>query len=379
VLGSGQAIVADVFGTHYYSVSPDGGELAVPQTHLLTTITSFPATEAKADYTDLVIDTKLKGCVANRYDVGAGDAPSPDVDVGTVTFTGYNVKRLASSGVNTFATPPVPATTQATRTGNGYYWSTFGTGTPNATSIAGAPSSVVPFRTLPLNVGTPNFTGLCSGLGGCGPLDCDQTRLGANTCEQTLFSLSGNPDGGATSQAQVAVPGGGGYDPAPATGGTPSGPITVPRPITITSIKVGGVEAGGTPKLLGDLKGKLDPTKEIVIEWSCDGTLTKGAGCVGGAFLPPHVLVTAQTSTNVRSLFASPAATKYGTLSCFSPSETGSLTITAQAVSTLLGTQTNTGSIRLLIVHAGLKAYLLSTRRQLHGAGNGDFAFFNLP
>ena len=71
----------------------------------------------------------------------------------------------------------------------------------------------------------------------------------------------------------------------------------------------------------------------------------------------------------------------FGTLSCFSPHKSGSLTIKAGAMAELLGKPTpqNTGSIRLVMAIAGLKAHLAPGQRQLLGAGQGNFAFINLP
>ncbi len=179
--------------------------------------------------------------------------------------------------------------------------------------------------------------------------------------------------------------GGNGYSAALSTGGIPTGAVKVPSPVTITSIKSGGIEIGGTPKQLSDLKTHFDPTKDTVIEWSCDGSATKGSGCDIAGFPAPHVVFAALTSGDKRATFGKTAAlnANFGTLNCFAPHKTGTLTIKAAAMAELLGKPTpqSTGSIRLVIMNAGLKAFINAPpdHRHLHGAGAGDFAFINLP
>lgn len=370
--GSGQVLVADVFGTGWVATATnDAGEAPVPFVHSVTAVATFPALAGKSDYSDVVVTVTagtIVGCATNRYTI-PGDPPAADVNAGTVTLSGYYTKRLASTGGTNFVSN-IPATIECKNPGGAtpFYDCKFA-GTAAANSAAGL-TSKLPFPAIPQGT----WNALCGALGNCAPSDCNTSQMlgGTTTCEQNLFA----GDGGTA--ATITTAGGEGYNMYTTTG------LVTPPPVRIFSIKVGGTEVGSGPTTttLAALQGKLDPTKDVEISWSCNATDVAGAGCKAG-FLEPHVILAGQTSPTPRANFTSPSA-NFGTMTCFSPGAIGKITLKAAGVAEFLGKPTpqNTGSAQLALIYAGVKASILAGvagQRQLHAAGNGQFAFINFP
>jgi hypothetical protein len=403
----GQAIVADVVGTAYVEQVPDAGETALPVTHILETQLQFPFKAGpSSDFSNFMASVStltISGCFANRYDATASPPKLPiiDANVGTVTIGGWQQDRFASGGPigqQGFFAMPVPATGNCNLPdgGIGFYGCDYaGTNTAPPLTAAGSPTGVATaFPAIPLGVLSPTPSGwsaLCaSGLQGSVGTPaclaaCDQ-QLGtgpANPCVQEMLYPRGVTDMGANSVftdmgdvVSISSPGNGGM---PYTASTQK--ITVPKPIVIVSITVGGTAITlGTPPSLADLTGHIDATKDIKIVYSCDPgqPTTAGAGCNG---LGPFELITfAATTSQQPRIHMSTPSPQFGSIQCLEQAHRSDFTITvpAGAIAAALNGQT-TGSMQLALVRVTAKLAAIAPSQQLFGAGVGQFAQINLP
>src|SRR5262245_60591002 len=83
--GTAQLVLADLVGTFY------AGAATVPRAHILFPQQSFPQFSSDPQYIDATFSAtpgQVHGCLANRYDIAGGVTPTPDEDVGAVTYTG---------------------------------------------------------------------------------------------------------------------------------------------------------------------------------------------------------------------------------------------------------------------------------------------------
>jgi hypothetical protein len=197
-------------------------------------------------------------------------------------------------------------------------------------------------------------------------------------CEQKVL-----PDG---SRVTLSLSGGGGYGAGSATfgdavdGGTPIEQL--PQSITITSVKVGNTEVGGNPASLAGLNGTFDKNQDITISFSCDGNATTGSGC---GTLDPFDLVAlaGSTSKNPRTAFTN--GTEFGVVTCFEQpgaanpaNRSSTFTIKAQALQTMLGTQTG-GSMQLAVLRVRAAVLPGAGNIKIGGVGRGVFGLINLP
>ncbi len=81
---AGTAVLTDVESTIVVPMG-DGGLQPLTVRAIAPLLTFGPAA-AKHDFSNT---TALGGCQGDHYDVGKGDVPPPDIDSGTVTFTGF--------------------------------------------------------------------------------------------------------------------------------------------------------------------------------------------------------------------------------------------------------------------------------------------------
>jgi hypothetical protein len=394
-LPSAQLVVAEVFGTAYRTVTvPDAGEQAVPA-HSLGVVASFPSATDTSDFSNLNINTgtfTISGCVSNRYSATGHKAPA-DVDVGTITISGYkSANRFAFSPLgpaaqgNVYA-EPLPTTVECKKDAtSGYYGCSYAGAVDTTPPIQASGTNIgfSAFPSFPQTGGTENWNNLCTLLaanaGAC-QAACEigpSPPLPANFCWQPLINAVPVPaDAGTGTTITINSPTGGGIYSRTMQ------PVanTPPGNVFITGIRVGGTSVGTT---LGSLQGQLDPTKMIEIDYSCDPAqpTTKGAGCSGLSPLDA-VTVTASTSPLPRATFLNTA--NYGSLNCLQITNRAGSTVTipAGAVAAMLGainggTAQNTGSVRFIMIRMIGQIVQLSPN-QLFSVGKGQFALLSLP
>lgn len=371
VQGTGQVIIADVVGS-LWAPNGVGGEMEVPFAHVMPAFAFFPPFQEIYDFYDQQIAPGMsRGCAVGRYDLTAGKGPPTDAESGLVTISGYESRMFSlAPGQMSPSGPPIPTQIFCNRgaSPNLYYGCAFGM--PNQDGGAlGAPPAATAFPPIPLT----NYTAACAVAGTCPP--CDQTGH-PGICEQHPI-----PNGGTASITTNVVGGTEGYGPGMKSWA--SGNKPVPDAFTIISIKVGGTSIGSTD--LKDLNNKLDPTKDLSITWSCDGTLTPGSGCSTAGLFDFAVLLLA-TSKDVRSAFSTPpVTTKFGLGNCVEQANSASATVTvkAAAVAALLGTPKQVGgSVNILFLHMLGQPVMPSfpaNKITFLAAGHGQIGFANLP
>jgi len=164
-------------------------------------------------------------------------------------------------------------------------------------------------------------------------------------------------------------------------GGTDGGINQLAGPLYVVSVTSGTTAVTGTdPVTFGnDLSmadGAIDPTKNLVIKYSCDPlNLTAGAGCTGTQDLV-GLLIT--TSTSKKTAFSTSTAT--GTATCSQPVAipSGTITVQKEQLTAMLGGQTG-GSWQIALVRLSTKLHSPAGVHPLLAftAGMGVFGFTN--
>lgn len=340
--GTGRVLLADVQGTVYIPSPADADAgITAGNLHLLSTLTSFPENvTAPPDFffglsntsTDIPALT-LYGCFGDRYDLTGADRPAADVNVGTVTMTGFD-------------TPP-----------------------SQSGMTVGIPPNLIACQ---IPQGFMNY--------GCAyaPSDGGTAFLGTQTTQ--VVSTGEFIATGGTTDIVINVPGGGSY-------------TTMPQTASIMNVKPGvtviGVKNGAAPAAVAlDVVGPLVAANDLTVTWSCDGNNTPGGGCP--ADLTDVLLISITTSGKPRHQFAPPGPTnlKFGSMVCLTStgrtaaapdgSPAGTFKVPAMGISAILGaTAADNRSYQLAVIRAKLNLATSANgaHAMLYAAGKGNFGF----
>ncbi len=357
--GTAQLTLADLVGT-FITPGAGGGETQIPFTHILFPQQSFPQFATADQYIDSDFSSTpgaVHGCLANRYDLTATPpvAPTPDENVGVVSYTGYNTFLLGAdqNTAGTALNPPVPGSINCAWGGASlpYYGCIFGAGTSDAgTSVEGQDPKGVIFPPIPKAA----LGGACSLPG--------MTAVG-NNCEQHPFIPT-------TTQLTESVQGGGSFGGSskmvPGLGG-------LPAPVTI--IKVNNAAPANAQDPLAGIV--LDGSADVTITWSCDGSATAGSGCPTGITGATALVgVFSIASTAPRSQFG--ITPQYGSAQCVEQagSATATVTLKKAAIMALMGNQTG-GSALVAVAYLNANLGATMGHNVFFTAGAGNFALLN--
>jgi len=381
--GKGFILAADVVGTAFYEPAPDAGESAIPFAHTLASAVQLPEKAGSSDYSDFSFNLntlKIGGCIANRYSIGTKN-PTPDTQTaGVVAISGYNTKALVPVPTSTVAFAP-PANIACINPVNPLPNYLCFYGTPgHSTGLDGQKVSSVVYPPI----AKASYIGLCTanpGIG-CSVADCQDLNLGAPYCEGKLFlnngvisvAVAGQPSPGYGASVTTW---GVGFNPDGGSG-------AIPQALTLTKITSGTTDVGGSaPVAFGNITA-LDPAADLTVEFSCDGSATRGSGCANGAGPFDLVVLNGSTSVNKRYQYSAGTLPNFGTLTCIEQrsksavdlgDEGGKFVIKSAALQAMVGTQTG-GSVSLAAMQ--VKAVLGKGQTNLQAAGRGVFGFANL-
>jgi len=327
-LATAQLTLADIVGT-FYKPAAGGGETAAQATHILFAQQSVAMFASNPQYIDSDFSGAagaVHGCTANRYDLGAGIIPNPDVDVGTISYKGYATALYAADSrtVAVPYNPPIPDTIHCA-------WG--GATMPFYGCIFGNPSTDMKGNIegeSPLSVVFPAFPNVLTG----GTCPAGASNLPGNNCEQHPIAT------GATLTENIA--GGSGYGAL----ANESVPLTGTIQDAMHIINVDGAVPANPLDPFGGVV--VDGSADLTVTWNCDATTTPGSSCPSGALgILDLAGLLAIVSTNPRSQFGITA--KYGSAQCAEQLGSGTVKLKQAAITTMLGGQTG-GSVLLALV-----------------------------
>jgi hypothetical protein len=350
----GQLGLIDVEGTRY--LPGDGGEVAVPATHVLVPVASFPSSAGRQpDYEGLTFSIgAMNGCEVWRYDLNDPTArPVPDVNAGLATLSGWDAPHLFPTVAGT-STPP-PMTADQIVCGYGAVVPDYGCAYVATMPDAGADG---------ISVGDVFFPPVLQATYGsacpfCPP--CSTLMIGGQPyCEQRPIAQG--------AMLSESVTGGMGYGPL--------GRLLAPaNTLTLTTVTMNGAILAPT---LDALDGVLDSASNLQLQWSCDGTNTPGAGCsLAGSY--DVVRLELRTSDGPRSAFRDPPASgKYGVAVCYAQTNAYTVYIQAFPMSVLLSGRQPGGSVQVMLTRlkialetpGGSELIVTSGGRGLYGYAN---------
>jgi hypothetical protein len=342
VPATAQITVADVVGVAWEPLNDGGVPVGYPTvptgvpTHSMAAVVDFPSAAGSAQHSN---GTPLNGCTWNRYNVlpgGPGPFPVPNENAGSVNVTGYDTANsLAVDTVNLSAAPPNPNINCKFNSTTGHFDCFYGTD----------PTHLTDRFIFPL---TPNPSP--------SPSPAPQafnTDLFVNANEVTIaFTPS----------------------PAPNT-------YTDARMTTLTNlpkaphvIAINGTAS--TTELEALETTKIDGAADVTIDFSCDGTATKGSGCsIGGI---TGLLI--QTSLGKKwESFSGANLLRFGTMQCVMADDgtaTHTFTLTKQMQLDILGSDTKQ-TIRVVMVRLKANATSSGQHPFYETAGRGIFSFID--
>jgi len=355
-----QIVAADVVGHPWVAVmGTDMGiesqlsSLCAPncpaEVHQMNVTISVPSAEG-----DSISDgTPLNGCTANRYDVTSNPMhlPPPDEPAGTIQVSGYD----------TTYTPPYDA----------------------LTGTQGAYGSLNPNINCSFSSADGHFH-CVFGTDPTKPIEryifIEQTNASPvpNPSPSPFPPTTANADlwygsPGATIKFATAGSGTTYTDSRMTT--LAMGPTNPPAPHVVAINTVAGTHS------LRDLEGLFGTgANEIDIDYSCDGTNTKGSGC-GGANVGQITGLLIQTSVGRKWDSFTPGASnpKFGTIQCVDTDAgagTHQFKLTTTLLQKMLGNGPN-GSVRVVMVRLKANAATSGNHSFYETAGRGSFAFVN--
>jgi hypothetical protein len=322
----GQLGLVDVAGTRYLQ-GPSGGEVAVPATHLLVPLASFPSAGGRQpnyEGFNFAIGA-LNGCEVWRYDLNVPSAqPIPDVNAGPTTLSGWDAPHLFPTVNNASSPPPIVADQIVCAYGgaSSIYGCAYAPAMPDG-GVGGTPAADVFFPP----VAAAMYSAACPF---CPP--CSSVTVGEQPfCEQHPIA--------AGAMLSESLQGGMGYGPL--------GKLVAPADtLTLTTVQVNGVTLAPT---FDALEGVLDSASNLFLQWSCDGAAQPGSGCsLAGSYDVVRLEVT--TSDAPRSAFESPPPSgRYGVAVCYAQTSAYTVYIQAFPMSVLLTGQPLGGSLRMTL------------------------------
>jgi hypothetical protein len=347
VAPTAQITVADVVGNAWTPFGDGGVKIPDPanpsapaNVHQLATIISLPSGESGSSSSG----TALNGCTWNRYNLLMGEAPVTDENAGTVSVTGYDTDySFATDTLNPTAQAMPPAATincsfDATSM---HYGCVFGT---TATNL------VERYIFVEVPNPTPSPTPLPSPAP---PAKLNSDLFHGSTQITETFTAASS--GTTYTDSRTAN-------------------LLAPLPAKPYVVDIDG--AAGTHSL-EDLNGKFGTgANQIVINYSCDGTNTKNAGCQLGGIT--GLLI--QTSLGKKWESFSPNATtrtRFGTIQCVDATtgvaSNGTFTLPTAMLQEVLGSDTNQ-SVRVVMVRLKANSTSSGAHMFFETAGRGIFA-----
>jgi len=332
-----QITVADVVGIAYAPFQDGGVPIGFPTVptgvpvHSLAVVVDFPAAAGTSQHSS---GTALNGCTWNRYNTAMGPFPAPNENAGSVSITGYDTSNtLAVDSLQIKATAPPPATVNCV-----------------------------------YNPMTFHF-------------DCHYGTSAADDVTRYIFPLTPNPSPSpspapqffnsdlfinANSVTEAFTP-----SPAPST-------YTDARMTTLTALPkaphVITINGTASTNELESLAGKIDGSADVVIEYSCDGSANKGAGCMIGGIT--GLLI--QTSLGKPWQPASGAnLLRFGTAQCVDTDNgmaAHQFTLTKQMQMDILGSDTGQ-TVRVVLVRLKANATTSGMHSFYETAGRGIYSF----
>jgi hypothetical protein len=351
----GLIVFTDVVGSGFANVGTT--ELRANGTHLFGTITDLSGTPNTNVFSNFqYAPGAVTGCRMQRYTTSS--LPNSDINVGQISFTGYN-----NTGLKV--------------------------GAPCLANLAGVPGlpAVVP-NTINCNRTTPATTYDC--IYGVGPIsnngactvagDPANTANGWNTHSSAAAVVGASPVGPvnadptilrAGDNVTINIGGGAGF---PATSRTIT-PALVPTLVSAAN----GMSAAN----LSDLNaGVLNRAADLTITWSCDGSATPGGGCAGAADgdLIGVQLVTSTVARGGPFAFPITGTNPYGMGECYEQTRKagGSITIPAAAVAAMTAPGTD-HSFQIILVRVNTSPLVGTSGQILLAAGRGIYGFLNIP
>ncbi len=390
--GVGQIVLADVVGTVF---TPSATTPALPRTHALLALASMPVVVPTSDPSSNLVLAPPAGCTINRYT--ASNIPPMDGDAGTITISGWNQSTVGTSAVtSTSALGSSMYPIECTRGGqlNRYTCGFSGTANADGGGMGMTTGSVVfplvPHQLIddstersatfwPANpIGRRSYPD-CSIPRPCGQQACP-APAGALTCD--VICCEQSPVLVGNSNITEAIGGGNDYMAASKMlGDNPNadaGANESPQPVYLVSVTQGGGPsiAGMDSITLGPslsmADGAIDKTKDLTLNFSCDGSATIGGGCAGQGDLAA-LLIT--TSTNSKATFALPSP-ESGSAECITGLSSGTIHIAANQLTALVGSQ-STGSFEIALARLHLLAASNGAHTVAYTAGMGVFGFTN--
>jgi len=356
-------------------------------------IASFPKPSRSGDASsDLTLGPPPSGCLINRYN--ATNMPGTDGDAGDITIAGFNTTSTIATDAKTGSSQATPAPITCKLVNMHYVCGYAGMFNADGGAMGASTGDVI-FPIIPYQVVVAATKSPAGVFIGCNNMPAAQPcwPFGANACDPrylpnpadntgaTLIEVcEQHPLTGDTQIVTETVAGGADYAASTSMLGNGVGADggTFPNGIFVTSVTQGTstTSIAGTDLLTGgpslSMDAPIDATQDLFINYSCDGTGTKGSGCAGATDL---VALLVQTSTGTRAAFATPGASGVG--QCIGPVATGSIKIKANQLTALLGGQTG-GSIELALARLALKINAAAGKPLVIAtAGAGTFGFTN--
>jgi hypothetical protein len=337
--GTAQMVTADVSGNVWVAFMDGGVKLPDPLTptspatvHQLTVQLSFPGPAGTGPFNG----TALNGCTWDRYDLTTGKLPAPDENAGTVKVSGYDSTfTVASDALMMKANAPPDPNINCAFDGTSMHFAChFG---------ASAADDVT--RYIFVEVPNPSPT------------------PGPTIINHDLFFNSTG-----INQNFTAATSGTTY--------TDSRNLTLPSPLP-KAPHIVAINGDTSKHSLEDLNGMIGTgATEIDVDYSCDGTNTKGAGCSPNAEITGFLI---QTSLGHKWESFDPGASnaKFGIGQCIDTdagTSTHTIKMTTQMLGTLVGAQTKQ-SIRLVFVRLRANPQVSGAHQIYATAGRGTFAF----
>ncbi len=387
--GNGQITLADLVGTAWNGATP------LPRVHTLTTVASFAKFAGTPDpSSNLTLGPPPTGCTINRYDFTATPpkVPGADADAGNIVMAGYSTMVIGTDTKTGINSPPQAQITCGRGGMLNTYNCFYGTmpSTDGGSAGMGALTGDVVYAPLPLAaLGLAACPGSTLITPGPPPTTyCEQYPIPPGGFAVISETVTGGADYNVGMTPLTKMLGSGKGEDAGAGG--------LPDNITIVSVKSGTTEISGIDPVDGSIPpgscpagsalgcqrnldltdAMVDQTKDLTIQWSCDGSQTAASGCTGGDFL--GVLLT--TSQNAKGTFSKPQSAKFGVGQCVEAvaKPMATATVKSNQLTALFGGQTG-GSMQIAVVRLGVSIAPVTPHLIIFTAGHGRFGFTNLP